>query len=85
MCVTVEYSTVDYFVFIFVCFVFCPYFVVRQFLKMFSLNEEQRWYIVNEWKKGSTQRELESAIDEALHDLSLNVVQACIKKDSENI
>ncbi len=45
---------VDYFIFIFVCFVFYPYFFLfDDFLKMFTLNEEQRWYIVNEWKKGS--------------------------------
>jgi hypothetical protein len=54
MCIQVEYSMVDYFIFIFVCFVFYPYFFLfDDFLKMFTLNEEQRWYIVNEWKKGS--------------------------------
>jgi hypothetical protein len=31
-------------------------------------------------KNPKSQRELENAVDEALNDLSLNVIQACIKK-----
>ncbi len=41
------------------------------------------WNIIKQKIKNNnpkSQRELENAIDEALNDLSLNVVQACIKK-----
>ncbi len=45
------------------------------------------WNIIKQKTKNKnpkSQRELENAIDEALNDLSLNVIQACIKKGSES-
>ncbi len=46
MCVTAEYSTDDYFIFIFVCFAFCPYFVVRWFFwKCLSLIKKKIFFI----------------------------------------
>ncbi len=38
------------------------------------------WSEILSNRKPKSKRELENAIDEALNDLSLNVVQACIKK-----
>ncbi len=38
------------------------------------------WFGILSNRKPKSQRELENAIDEALNDLSLNIVQACIKK-----
>ena len=50
---------------------------------MYTLTEEQRWHIIKQKvksKKLQSQNELENAVDQALYNLSLNVVQSCIKK-----
>jgi transposase len=46
------------------------------------------WNIIKQKTKSKnpkSQRELENAIDDTLNDLSLNVIQACKKQDSESI
>ena len=49
----------------------------------FCLIHELVWNIIKQKiknKNPKSQRELENAVDEALNGLSLNVIQACIKK-----